>query len=67
MPQVKMFSVSRGGAVRVWLNDFEHDLPVVLDLLVSLGIGLDRVEVGRLAAREALLNYIRRRAGSDSL
>jgi len=53
--------------VRVWLNDFEHDLPVVLDLLVSLGIGLDRVEVGRLAAREALLNYIRRRAGSDSL
>jgi ABC-2 type transport system ATP-binding protein len=67
MPQVKMFSVSRGGAVRVWLNDFEHDLPVVLDLLVSLGIGLDRVEVGRLAAREALLNYIRRRAGSDRL
>jgi ABC-2 type transport system ATP-binding protein len=63
IPQVKMFAVSRGGSVRVWLEDFGRDLPLVLDLLASMGVGLDSVDVGRMEPREALLNYVGRRAG----
>lgn len=59
--QVKRFSVSRDGSIRVWLRDFESDLPVVLDLLLSLGLGVKLLDVRRVETRVALLNYLKGR------
>ncbi|GBC71461.1 ABC transporter ATP-binding protein NatA [Candidatus Calditenuaceae archaeon HR02] len=63
MPQVKRFSVARDGSVKVWLKEFESDLPVVLDLLLSLGLGVKLVDVRRVDYHVALLNYLRKEAG----
>lgn len=63
MPQVKRFSVARDGSIKVWLREFESDLPVVLDLLLSLGLGVKLVDVRRVEYHVALLNYLRRGVG----
>jgi len=57
--QVKKFSVSRDGSIKVWLRDFESDLPVVLDLLLSLGLGVKLLDVRRVETHVALLNYLK--------
>ncbi|MEM2198010.1 MAG: ATP-binding cassette domain-containing protein [Nitrososphaerota archaeon] len=63
MPQVKRFSVSRDGSIKVWLRDFESDMPVVLDLLMSLGLGVRLIGVERVDYHVALLNFLRGRGG----
>lgn len=61
MPQVKRFSVARDGSIRVWLRDFESELPVVLDLLLSLELGVKLLDVRRVEYHVALLNFLRGR------
>ncbi|MCS7145090.1 MAG: ATP-binding cassette domain-containing protein [Nitrososphaerota archaeon] len=61
MPQVKRFSVAMDGSIKVWLRDFESELPLVLDLLLSLGLGVKLVDVRRVDYHVALLNYLRGR------
>jgi len=63
IPQVKKFSVHRDGSVRIWLNNFERELPMLLDLLQSLGLGVRLVEIGRMDYQAALLRYLRGKGG----